>query len=146
MTNAMDVGNERDEDEYEGSLGSMEADNGDFHRDRSYHGDRRGTGTLFVQRKDKKLYGKKTDAADVGHCQSDDVKEACSGTEEGKKIGGTKRKVGAKFADSTFFCSPGPKKRSKKILFGGALVAHLGKLDHVRSRLWGMGGFTMTGG
>ncbi|KAL9261197.1 ALWAYS EARLY 3-like protein [Drosera capensis] len=112
MTSAKDVEDEMDEDGCEGSLGSTEADNGHLHRHISDPIDRRSAGALVVQRKGKKLYEKR-------ECPVDDIKEACSGTEEGKRIGGTKRKIVPKYADSDYIWSPGSKKRRKKDLFGG---------------------------
>ncbi|GAB2249231.1 hypothetical protein Droror1_Dr00012590 [Drosera rotundifolia] len=112
MTSAKDVEDEMDEDDCEGSLGSTEADNGHLHRHISDPIDRRSVGELVVQRKGKKLYEKR-------ECPIDDIKEACSGTEEGKRIGGTKRKIVPKYADSDYIWSPGSKKRRKKDLFGG---------------------------
>ncbi|GAB4851258.1 hypothetical protein Ancab_030555 [Ancistrocladus abbreviatus] len=119
MTSAKDVEHEMDEDGLEGSLGSTEADNGDFSKERSYLGGRRGAGVVAAQRKGKKLHGKKPEAMDVGNHHVDDIKEACSGTEEGQIVGSVKRKLGTRVADATVACSPTPKKRSKKVLFGG---------------------------
>ncbi|GAB4843579.1 hypothetical protein Ancab_013544 [Ancistrocladus abbreviatus] len=119
MTSTKDVEHEMDENGLEGSLGSMEADNGDFPKERSYVGGRRAASALFVQRKGKKLYGKKSEDTNVGHNHLDDIKEACSGTEGGQKISSTKRKLGTGVADAIVTCSLGPKKRSKKVLFGG---------------------------
>ncbi|GMH20039.1 hypothetical protein Nepgr_021880 [Nepenthes gracilis] len=117
MTNTKDIENETDEYGREGSSGSMEADTGDFPRERSYLGGSRGADIVVAQWKGKKLYGKKLEALGVGHHHVDDTKEACSKT-EGQKIGALKRKAGVEVADTTAVCLTSPKKRSKKVLFG----------------------------
>ncbi|KAK9289126.1 hypothetical protein L1049_017599 [Liquidambar formosana] len=114
-------GNEMDEGGFEGSLGSTEADNGDYARDKIYLRDTGSAGRDEVKRKGKKFYGKKPEVEDSGINHLDDIKEACSGTEEGQKLGAVKRKLEPEVADMkiTRFSSKGPRKRSKKILFGG---------------------------
>lgn len=118
MTSAKNIGNEMDDDACEGSLGSTEGDN-NFPRQRLHLAGRKGYGTS-VQQKSRKAQGKKLEAEDVGQHYVDDIKEACSGTEEGQKFSSFERKLGADIADVTFVRSPGQasKKRSKKLLFG----------------------------
>lgn len=118
MTSAKNIGNEMDDDACEGSLGSTEGDN-NFPRERLHVAGRKGYGTS-VQQKSRKAHGKKLEAEDVGQHYVDDIKEACSGTEEGQKFSSFERKLGADIADVTFVRSPGQasKKRSKKLLFG----------------------------
>lgn len=119
MTSAKLIGNEVDEE----SLGSMEADNGDYGRDgKSYLIVEEGVGTLEVQRKRKKFYEKRVESEDSGNDNNlDDIKEACSGTEEGQNLGAN---VKGKFETEVEerkharSSSQGPRKRSKKVLFG----------------------------
>lgn len=125
MTSAKIIGSEMDEAGFEGSVGSMEADNGDYGRDKHYLTIAEGVGTIEVQQKGKKFYGKKADVEDSGNNHLDDIKEACSGTEEGHKLSGVRARletdvVDAKIARSS---SQGTRKRSKKVLFGGGLCA-----------------------
>ncbi|KAF9605758.1 hypothetical protein IFM89_018154 [Coptis chinensis] len=72
-----------DEDGFEGSLGSREAENGNFARDTSYMMDTEGVGTVEVKQKGKRSHGKKSKIQTAENDASDDIREACSGTEEG---------------------------------------------------------------
>ncbi|XP_012069373.1 protein ALWAYS EARLY 3 isoform X2 [Jatropha curcas] len=106
MTSTKFRGSEMDEDGCELSLGSTEADIGHYTRDKCLL-------------KGKRYQGKKPASEENADNHLDDVKEACSGTEEGQKLGAVKGKlemevVGAKFSRS----NKGPRKRSKKVLFG----------------------------
>ncbi|GKU85492.1 hypothetical protein SLEP1_g162 [Rubroshorea leprosula] len=91
MTSAKLHGSEMDEDGCELSLGSTEADNGDYAGVRNY-------------------------SMDV-----EETKEACSGTEEGQKLGKFKEKyeVGAADVKISQAAVRDTRKRSKKVLFGG---------------------------
>ncbi|KAJ6832829.1 protein ALWAYS EARLY 2-like isoform X2 [Iris pallida] len=75
-----------DVDYLEGSLGSREAENGDFSRDASYMIDTYGASTLEIHQKTNKLHEKRPIAAGDDNDQFDDDREACSGTEEGSNM------------------------------------------------------------
>ncbi|XP_059668464.1 protein ALWAYS EARLY 3 isoform X2 [Cornus florida] len=110
------LGSEMDEDGFEGSLGSMEADNEDFSRDRSLM----ETGVRKLRGyKLRRPHGKKLEVDDIGNNNLDDIKEACSGTEEGQKFDAFRGKLEMKAADGKAerYSSQVPRKRSKKVLF-----------------------------
>lgn len=121
MTSAKIIGSEMDEAGFEGSLGSMEADNGDYARDKNYLTNAEGVGTVEVQQKGKKFYGKKAEVEDSGNNHLDDIKEACSGTEEGQKLSAVRGRLETEVVDAKIVrsSSQGTRKRSKKVLFGG---------------------------
>ncbi|XP_015573347.1 protein ALWAYS EARLY 3 isoform X2 [Ricinus communis] len=107
MTSSKPRGSEMDEGGCELSLGSTEADMEHYARDKRLT-------------KGKGYHGRKPEVEDNIDNSSDDIKEACSGTEEGQKLGAIRGKfevevVGTKFARSS---NKGPRKRSKKVLFG----------------------------
>ncbi|KAK9161501.1 hypothetical protein Syun_007842 [Stephania yunnanensis] len=77
------VGIAPDEDGLEGGLGSREAENADFVRDTSYMMDTEDVGTTEVQQKEKTSRRRKHDFQNINNDHLDDVREACSGTEEG---------------------------------------------------------------
>ncbi|XP_057958844.1 protein ALWAYS EARLY 3-like isoform X2 [Malania oleifera] len=112
------VNNEMDEDGFEGSIGSMEGDNDDYARCKSYLIGTEDVGTVDVQEKGNKYCGKMSEFVDGGN--NHDVKEACSGTEEQKSYI-ARRKVGMEVVDAKVALSSpqGPRKRSRKVLFGG---------------------------
>ncbi|XP_044487094.1 protein ALWAYS EARLY 3-like isoform X2 [Mangifera indica] len=118
MTNSKLHGGEMDEDGCELSLGSTEADNGYYARDRSHLMDTENTGTFEGQQKGKRSHGKRPKLEESVNNQLDDIKEACSGTEEGQTMGAVKGKFGMevdeKISRSTY---KGSRKRSKKVLF-----------------------------
>ncbi|KAJ4974391.1 hypothetical protein NE237_007565 [Protea cynaroides] len=107
-----------DEDCLEGSLGSREAENGDS-RDASYLMDAKGVCTVEVQRKGKKLHRKKPKIEDIDN-NDFDVREACSGTEEGLSLSSVKGKVETEVTNAkNERSSPqGPRKRSRQLFFG----------------------------
>lgn len=107
---------EMDEGGCELSLGSTEADNGDYARDKRSSRGREGAGTVEGQRKGKRYNGKKPEVEESINNDLDDVKEACSGTEEGQKPVAVKGKLQSEVAARSSF--KGQRKRSKKILFG----------------------------
>uniref|UniRef100_A0A2N9IY91 HTH myb-type domain-containing protein n=1 Tax=Fagus sylvatica TaxID=28930 RepID=A0A2N9IY91_FAGSY len=108
-------GSQVDEGGCELSLGSTEADNGDYARDKRYLRGREGAGTVG-QQKVKRYHVKKPDVEESLNNDLDDIKEACSGTEEGQKPGAVKGKLESEVVRSPF---KGLRKRSKKVLFGG---------------------------
>lgn len=109
MTSAKLHGNEVDEVGCELSLGSTEADIGDYAREK--------------RRKGKRYHGKKTEVEESMDNHLDDIKEACSGTEEGQKLG-IKGKFEMEVASTKLgrASNKGPRKRSKKVLFGEGMV------------------------
>ncbi|CAI0467462.1 unnamed protein product [Linum tenue] len=108
MTSAKLRCSEMDDSGCELSLGSTEADTGDYTRDRTFS---RGKG---YQRWRPEL----EESVD-NHL--DEIKEACSGTEEGQKLGAGKGRFDAEVANSKLSRScydRAPKKKSKKLFFG----------------------------
>ncbi|KAI8002837.1 Protein ALWAYS EARLY 3 [Camellia lanceoleosa] len=112
------LGSEMDEDGFEGSLGSMEADNGDFARDRNYLIQTKGVSATEA-RKGRRLHGKKLQVDDSGNNLLDDIKEACSGTEEEQNIGAARGKLEFEVKDGklALSASQASRKKSKKVLF-----------------------------
>ncbi|XP_030974090.1 protein ALWAYS EARLY 3 isoform X1 [Quercus lobata] len=108
-------GSQVDEGGCELSLGSTEADNGDYARDKGFLRGRERAGTVG-QQKVKRYHVKKPEVEESINNDVDDIKEACSGTEEGQKPGAVKGKLESEVVRSPF---KGPRKRSKKVLFGG---------------------------
>ncbi|KAH9624122.1 hypothetical protein KSS87_020587 [Heliosperma pusillum] len=113
MSSAKNTGNEIADDACGGSLGSTEGNNR-FHREKPHFTGRKIAGTS-VQQKPRKSYGKKVEIEDGADHDVDDIKEACSGTEEGQKFSSFESR------NLAFVLPPGQasKKRSKKVLFGG---------------------------
>lgn len=120
MTCANLRGSEVDEGGCELSLGSTEADNGDYAIDKCYLRGRESVGTVEGQPKRKRYSGKKPEVEESISNDLDDIKEACSGTEEGQKPGSVKGKLESEVVARS--SSKGLRKRSKKVLFGGTLT------------------------
>ncbi|KAI3848226.1 hypothetical protein MKX03_003504 [Papaver bracteatum] len=99
-----------DENYLEDSLGSREAENGDFYRNSSYLMDARGVGTVGVQKKGKKSLGRKP--KDIENCHRDEDREACSGTEEGLNLSYVKEQAEDEVTDLRF---GRPKKKNKEL-------------------------------
>ena len=74
-----------DRESVQGSLQSMEADNGGFTSDARLS-DIEGTGARKIQSEVKKLQGKKSKGPGIQIHQFDDAREACSGAEEGHNV------------------------------------------------------------
>ncbi|XP_022979673.1 protein ALWAYS EARLY 3-like isoform X1 [Cucurbita maxima] len=102
---------EMDEGGCELSLGSTGADNADYDL---------GKNSREIQRKGKRYHGKKPEVEESMYNHLDDIKEACSGTEEGQKSGSLRGKLETADLDvkSVRSSFKGPRKRSKKALFG----------------------------
>lgn len=101
-----------DEGGCELSLGRTEADLGHYVRNKRFA-------------KGKRYHVRKPEVEENVDDHLDDLKEACSGTEEGQKLGAVKGKLemeglGTKLVRSS---SKGPRKRSKKVLFGEGMLA-----------------------
>lgn len=112
---------EVDEGECELSLGSTEADNGDYAIDKSYLRGREGHGAVDRQQKGKRYNARKPEVEESINNDLDDIKEACSGTEEGQKPGAAKGKLESEFVARSSF--KGLRKRSKKVLFGAGTLS-----------------------
>ncbi|KAK2646186.1 hypothetical protein Ddye_021381 [Dipteronia dyeriana] len=112
-------GSEMDEGGCELSSESTEADNGYYARDESYLMDAEGAGTVEVQQRGKRCNRKKPKLLESVNNHLDDIKEACSGTEEGQTVGGVKGKFVMEVADekTSRLSFKGLRKRSKKVLF-----------------------------
>ncbi|KAF2310984.1 hypothetical protein GH714_018913 [Hevea brasiliensis] len=107
MTNTKLRGSEMDEGGCELSLGSTEADLGHYVRNKRFM-------------KGKRYHVRKPEVEENMDDHLDDLKEACSGTEEGQKLSATKGKLemevlGTKLPRPS---NKGQRKRSKKVLFG----------------------------
>ncbi|KAJ8539716.1 hypothetical protein K7X08_013968 [Anisodus acutangulus] len=102
--------NEVDEEE-----GSMEADTGELLR---YKNDLADKGTIsLTAQQGRRPYGEKLEVDDSGNNHFDDIKEACSGTEEGQRLGAVRGKLGMASDEKNSGTSlQGPRKRSKKVL------------------------------
>lgn len=120
MTNARHHGCEIDEGNCELSLGSTEADNDYYDRNEKYVLGREGTGTLEVQQRRKRYFVKKKEVDKSENKHVDDIKEACSGTEEGQKLGAIKGKLDTKVVKSARSYKD-TRKKSKKSLVGGGM-------------------------
>ncbi|CAN4104555.1 unnamed protein product [Withania somnifera] len=104
------LSNEVDQEE-----GSMEADTGELLR---YKNDLVDTGTISrTSQKGRRPYGEKLEI-DSGDNHSDDIKEACSGTEEGQRLGAMRdnREMEVSDEKNSRTSLHGPRKRSKKML------------------------------
>uniref|UniRef100_A0A7N0UKF7 SANT domain-containing protein n=1 Tax=Kalanchoe fedtschenkoi TaxID=63787 RepID=A0A7N0UKF7_KALFE len=109
-TSAQLQGSARDEIDHQGSMGSIDVDN---LRSGSTLRDREGFGTLDIQKKGLRSNGKKF-IAETGNDHLDDMKEACSGTEEQNSSAFSKNRG---FENPKQLISKGQKQRNKKILF-----------------------------
>ncbi|KAH7573585.1 hypothetical protein JRO89_XS03G0176700 [Xanthoceras sorbifolium] len=112
-------GSEMDEGGCELSPESTEADNGYYARGKSYLMDTEDAGTVEVQQKGKRCNTKKPKLGESVNNHLDDIKEACSGTEEGQQVGAVKGKFVMEVADEKTSrpSVKGLRKRSKKVLF-----------------------------
>lgn len=106
-------GSDMDED---GLEGRMEPDNGDISRDKSYLMKTGSIGAL--SQKGRRLYGKKLEADSTKDNHLDEIREACSGTEEGQIVGVDRGKSYSEVTEANIArSSQGLRKRSKKVLF-----------------------------
>ena len=109
MMSAKLRGSEVEEVGCELSLGSTEADVVDYVRDESSW-------------KGKRCHGRRPLAENLDN-HLDDVREACSGTEEGQKLDAAEELFEMEVADTKLLRpSKGPRKRSKKVLFGEGMA------------------------
>ncbi|KAH0992900.1 hypothetical protein GBA52_004383 [Prunus armeniaca] len=119
ITNAGLHGCEMEEGGCELSLGSTEADNDYYDRNEKYAMGGEGTGTLEVQQRRKRYFVKKKEVDESKNKHVEDIKEACSGTEEGQKLSAIKGKLDTKVAKSARSFYKDTRKKSKKALIGG---------------------------
>lgn len=121
MTSTKLHGSEMDEDGSQLSLGSTEADNGDYTGVRNYSMDVEGSGKVLVSRKGKRYHGRKQEAEESLNNHFEETKEACSGTEEGQKLGSFMElyEPNAVDVENSRAAVRDSRKRSKKVLFGG---------------------------
>ncbi|KAI3971124.1 hypothetical protein MKW92_013665 [Papaver armeniacum] len=101
-----------DENYLEYSLGSREAENGDFYRNSSYMMDARGVGKVGVQKKGKKSLGRKP--KDIENCHRDEDGEACSGSEEGLNLIYVKKQAENEVTEDSRYGRP--RKKNKDLI------------------------------
>lgn len=111
MGHAKNVESDMDDEDLEGS---MEADTGEISGHRPYL---KQSGRVGTTNKGKRIDRKKLDVDDGSNNHLDDIKEACSGTEEGQRLVAARGTLNldAKVSRSSPQSS---RKRSKKVLFG----------------------------
>ncbi|XP_058079829.1 protein ALWAYS EARLY 2-like isoform X2 [Magnolia sinica] len=117
MSSSKVIGSAIDENWYEGSPESRETVSGDLVKDTSCLMDREGAGVMEIQRKPKRFQGKKPKVQGIENNHFGDVKEACSGTEEGLALRAVKDEVETEVTDRKVpRSSPqGPRKRSRQL-------------------------------
>lgn len=109
-----------DVDYPEGSLGSREAENGDFTKDVGYLMDTGCASTYETHQKEKLFQGKRSKVARNENDQFDDDREACSGTEEGLNIRKIKDDSDMEVADGkSVRTSKGSRRRCRQLFSGG---------------------------
>jgi len=108
-----------DVDYPEGSLGSREAENGDFTKDVGYLMDAGCASTHETQHKEKKLQGRRSKAAQNENDHFDDDREACSGTEEGLTVRKFKDESDMELIDGKTARSKGSRRRSRQLFSCG---------------------------
>lgn len=106
------IGSALYEERFEGSLGSREADSGDFSREAT-----EGAGRVEIEKQVKKVQGKKPKVLAMGNDHFDDIREACSGTEEGLALRTVKDEIETEVTNvNVARSSPkGPRKRSRQL-------------------------------
>lgn len=108
-----------DEDSSELSLGSTKGDNGDYSRKVIHWSSRENTRRGRNQEKGIKHYGKNSEPEEKINKHLHDIKEASSGTDDGKNQTSIKSNFDTDFADAKNVRSSykGSSKKSKKLLF-----------------------------
>ncbi|KAF7813668.1 Protein ALWAYS EARLY 3 [Senna tora] len=101
------------------SLGSSEGDDGEYSRKFSQLSGRESSRRGKNQEKEKRCHRKKLEHEENANKHLDDVKEASSGTDKGKRLGSVKSKIDTAFASAENARSSfkGFRKTSKKVLF-----------------------------
>ncbi|KAI4345449.1 hypothetical protein L6164_012572 [Bauhinia variegata] len=99
------------------SLGSTEDDNGDYSKKIIHWSSREGAGRVKNQEKGFKYQPKKLELEENVNKHLDDIKEASSGTDDGKRLGFVKSNIETDIADEKITRPDykGPRKRSKKV-------------------------------
>lgn len=122
ISNVKLLATDTDEDDLEGST---EADTGELPRYNPHLVESLSIGT--TRQKGKKLEGRKYEVDTNIESHLDDIKEECSGTEEGQQLlSAMRRKFDVEVNDTKVSRSPLQKKKSKKVLFGrGVILAYL---------------------
>lgn len=113
ISNAKLLATDTDEEDLEGST---EADNGELSRYKPHLIESVRTGA--ARKKGKKLEGRKSEVDDNDESHLDDIKEECSGTEEGQLLTAMRSKFDVEDNDTKVLRSPIQRKKSKKVLFG----------------------------
>lgn len=113
------------------SLGSREAENGDFTKDVSYLMDT-GSASALKNRREKKIQGRRSKAARNENDHLDDDREACSGTEEGLNTRRIKDESDMEVTDGkTARASKGSRRRSRQLFSRGILLFSFSILGHI---------------
>lgn len=108
ISNVKLLATDTDEEDLEGST---EADTGELSRYKP-----RLIGA--TRQKGKKLEGRKNEIDNNYESHLDDIKEECSGTEEGQQLSAMRSKFDVEVNDTKISRSPMQRKKSKKVLFG----------------------------
>lgn len=121
MASTKVIGSALYEERFEGSLGSREADSGDFSREAT-----EGAGRVEIEKQVKKVQGKKPKVQAMGNDHFDDIREACSGTEEGLALRTVKDEIETEVTNvNVARSSPkGPRKRSRQLFSRGMYSIH----------------------
>ncbi|KAL8524983.1 hypothetical protein ACS0TY_014569 [Phlomoides rotata] len=107
MSSAKLMTTDSDEEDLEGST---EADTGELRRYKS-------PVTGLTGQKGKRLEGRKNEVDNINDSHLDDIKEECSGTEEGQRLGAMRGKFDVEVNDNKISRSPIKRTKSKKVLF-----------------------------
>lgn len=107
MSSAKLMATDSDEEDLEGST---EADTGELPRYKSPVAGLKG-------QKGKKLERRKIEVDNINDSHLDDIKEECSGTEEGQRLGAMRGKFDVEVNDNKISRSPIKRTKSKKVLF-----------------------------
>ncbi|KAH6808743.1 hypothetical protein C2S51_026526 [Perilla frutescens var. frutescens] len=113
ISNVKLLATDTDEEDLEGST---EADTGELSRYKPRLIDSVSIGAM--RQKGKKLEGRKNKVDDNDESHLDDIKEECSGTEEGQLLSAMRNKFDVEVNDTKISRSPMQRKKSKKVLFG----------------------------
>lgn len=116
MASTKVIGSAIYEERFEGSLGSREADSGDFARETT-----EGTSRAEIEKQVKKVQRKKPKVQAIGNDHFDDIREACSGTEEGLALRTVKDEVETEVTNGNVTRSSphSSKKRSRQLFSRG---------------------------
>lgn len=118
MAEAKLCSSDMDERSSELSLGSTEGDNGDYSRKTIHRSSRENTRRGRTQEKGIRRYEMNLEPVKNVNKHLSDIKEASSGTDDGKNLNFIKSKFDTDFADAknARSCYKGSRKKSKKLL------------------------------